>query len=83
MENDNTKKQTAFKVARITIGVVLMPILFLIFIFDRVILVFLPWKNGETVQETFKNLKHFAPIGWRVGFIVFLFLIKLLLEYLF
>jgi hypothetical protein len=83
MENNNTKKQKLFKIARITIGVVLMPILFLIFIFDRVILVFLPWKNGETVQETFKNLKHLTPIFWRVGFITFIYLIKLLFQFLF
>jgi uncharacterized protein YqhQ len=83
MENDNTKKQTAFKIARIAIGVFLMPILFAMFILDRFILILLPWKNGETVQQTFKNLQYFTPIFWRVGFIVFLFLIKLFLEYLF
>ena len=83
MENDNTKKENALKIARICLGVLLIPILFAMFILDRFILIFLPWKNGESVQETFKNLKNLTPIFWRVGFIIFLFLIKLFLEYLF
>lgn len=37
------------------IGIVLMPILASIFIFDRIILVFLPHVNGVAIQDFFFN----------------------------
>jgi hypothetical protein len=85
MEKQQTKTpiQRAATIARITIGVLLMPILFAMFIADRIILVFLPWTNGETVQETFKNLANFTNISYRVGFVLFVYLLTVLFKYLF
>jgi len=74
-----TPGQRAITIGKITLGAFIMPILFAAFIADRIILVFLPHVNGQTVQETFKNLKHFSPIFWRVGLIVFIVLFRLLL----
>ena len=68
-----TPGQRAITIGKITLGAFIMPILFAAFIADRIILVFLPHVNGETVQETFKNLKHFAPVFWRVGFVTFIY----------
>jgi hypothetical protein len=78
-----TPGQRAITIGKITLGAFIMPILFAAFIADRIILVFLPHVNGQTVQETFKNLKHFSPVFWRVGFVLFVYLLSILFKYVF
>lgn len=76
--NNNTQEQTPKKttlkqivfVAKIIGVLCLAPVMFAIFTADRFILVFLPHLKQETIQESFKNLKHFVPIIYRVGFIL-------------
>jgi len=82
-KQQRTPRQKAIFILKYVGGVILVPILFVAFTIDRIILVFLPWKNGESVQLTFKDLKFFVPIMYRVGTIGIIFLIKILAELLF
>jgi hypothetical protein len=61
----------------------LAPILFALFILDRVILVFLPHLKQESVQETFKQLQNFVPILYRTGVVGLIILFSFLFDYLF
>lgn len=78
-----TPRQKGIFIFKIIGGVVLVPILFAAFTVDRIILIFLPWKNGESVQLTFRDLKYFVPIMYRVGFISLIIILKLIVELIF
>ncbi len=88
-QQTQTPQEQKTKLQRIIFGlkiagvICLAPVLFALFIADRVILVLLPHLKQENVQDTFKQLQNFVPILYRTGFVAIIILFNFLFRFLF
>jgi len=80
---NKTKKEKFIYGLKAIGGAVLLPLLFILFTLDRVILVFLPHKPGQTIQEKFKSMALFVPSLYRVGAFLTVYIIKLIIQSVF
>jgi len=72
------KKNIAFYL-KFFAGLVLLPAFLFLYMADRAVLVFLPWVQQTPLIKTFRNVKLFVPILYRV---VTVFIVYLLIKWL-
>lgn len=67
------------KTLKIVAGVLLIPIIFVLFFLDRIVLLFLPWQSQVSIQLFYKHLDNIIIALWRVVPVIIVYtLIKII-----
>lgn len=51
---------------KVIAGVLLIPIIFVLFYLDRIVLLFLPWQKPETIQKFYESIDPIIMALYRV-----------------
>jgi hypothetical protein len=67
------------KALKITAGILLIPIIFILFYADRIVLLFLPWKEQKTIQVFYNYIDNIIIALWRVLTVAIFYILYLLI----